>query len=333
MAPFLRSVLVSFAVLVIALNSARADWSVDPLSLPAPVTVVRQAGDRVYVRAGLWFHVTTCGDREICLKPGAPPAVVRASNGIPDGTVATDPGPGIVRAWYSEPTGRYGHAILGDRIEAGALEAVDAAGQLYGMSLDPNFVFEDLTPRLADMDGDGTAEIVSIRSQQDAGAAIAVYGIRKGRLVEIAATASIGRPNRWLNVAGIADFTGDGRLDIALVTTPHIGGRLEIWTLVSGLFTRVAAAEGFSNHAIGSTELGLSAVADVDGDGVPDLALPDAERSALRIVSVRDGANHSIAAIPLEGSVVTAIGTLGPPHRPIFVVGLEGGRAVVVRKH
>lgn len=176
------------------------------------------------------------------------------------------------------------------------------------------------------------SKIVTIRSKVDAGAAIAIYGLRDGRFVEIAATAPIGRPNRWLNVAGIADFTGDGRPNIALVKTPHIGGRLEILTLEAGSLTRVAAAEGFSNHAIGSTELRLSAVADVDGDGVLDLALPDAERSALRIVSVRDGAIRSIAAIPLENRITTAIGTLGPPGRPIFLVGLEDGRAVVLRK-
>lgn len=43
MMPILRFVLVGFAALTIAANSARADWSVDPLLLPAPVTAVRQA--------------------------------------------------------------------------------------------------------------------------------------------------------------------------------------------------------------------------------------------------------------------------------------------------
>jgi hypothetical protein len=148
--------------------------------------------------------------------------------------MAVASGRDIARAWYSEPTDRYGHAVLGDRIEAGALAVVDSAGRLYRTVLAPNFVFEDLTPRLADISGNGKAEVVTIRSQLDAGAAVSIYGLRRGRIVEIAATEPIGSPNRWLNIAGIADFTGDGRADIALVTTPHIGGRLEIWTLRSG---------------------------------------------------------------------------------------------------
>lgn len=160
--------------------------------------------------------------------------------------------------------------------------AIDADGKRHTVDLPPDLVFEDLTPRLADMDGDGMAEIVTIRSQLSTGAALAVYGISAGQLKEVSATDPIGSANRWLNIAGIADFTGDRRVDIALVKTPHIGGRLEVWTFRSGSLTRVAAAEGFSNHRIGSTELHLSAIADANGDGVSDLALPDAGRTALR---------------------------------------------------
>lgn len=331
--PSLRLLLLLSALLAVGGNSARADWSAEVLTLPAPVTAIRQAGDAVYIRVGSWLQVSICGGGRICVKPGAPPARVRARDRIPHGTVATAAGAGLVRAWYSEPTSRYAHGVLGDRTEAGALVAVDADCHRYETRLDADFVFEDLTPRLADMDGDGKPEIVTIRSRLDAGASIAIYGLRDGRLAEIAATAPIGTSNRWLNIAGIADVTGDGRLDIALVKTPHIDGRLEIWTLRSGSLERVAAAKGFSNHAIGSTELGLSAVADADGDGIPDLALPDQGRFVLRIVSVRGGVVHATAPIPVGGRISTAIGVAGSPGGPIFVMGLDDGRAVAVREN
>ncbi len=54
------------------------------------------------------------------------------------------------------------------------------------MSLGPGFVFEDLAPRIVDLDEDRMAEIVTIRTDINAGAAIAIYGIRDGGLVEIA---------------------------------------------------------------------------------------------------------------------------------------------------
>lgn len=207
--------LLALGSLAVAGSSASAAWSAGLLALPAPVTEVRQAGDTVYIKADSWFQVTIC-IREICLKPGEPPAISRPPDGIPDGTIATAPRLDIVRSWYSEPTDRYEHGILGDRIEAGALVAVDAAGQRYTMRLGPGFVFEDLAPRTVDFEENGTAEIVTIRTDVTAGAAIAIYGIRNGHLAEIAATEPIGRPNRWLNITGIADLTGDGRLDIAL---------------------------------------------------------------------------------------------------------------------
>jgi len=95
----------------------------------------------------------------------------------------------------------------------------------------------------------------------------------------------------------------------------------------------LASAEGFSNHIIGSTELHLSAIADADGDGVLDLALPDARRTALRIVSVVNGAISNIAVPAVDGRIETGIGVLGPPGRPIFLVGLEDGRAIAISRN
>jgi hypothetical protein len=238
-----RIVLLLIGMVAAVQSSAAAAWSADSLSLASPVTALRDVGSSVYVEAGSWLRVSVCDREQLCFRPADPPAPPRPSDGIPHGGLAVAPGPGLVRAWYTQPTRRYGHGVLGDRIEGGALAALDAAGRLHATSLEPNFVFEDLTPRLADLDGDGSAEIVTIRSQIDAGAALAVYGLRDGRLAEVAATAPIGTPNRWLNVAGIADFTGDGRLDIALVKTPHIGGQLEVWTLRSGSLAQVASVE------------------------------------------------------------------------------------------
>ncbi len=227
---------------------------------------------------------------------------------------------------------RYDHGILGDRIEGGALNLVDDVGRRFTVTLDDTQVFEDLTPRIADIDGDGRNDVVVIRTTIAAGAAIAVYGFgADGALDEMASIAPIGLTHRWLNIAGIADFNGDGRRDIALVKTPHIGGRLEIWTLQGGRLVLLAAAEGFSNHAIGTTELGMSAIADVTGDGIADLALPDAGRTALRIVSLTGGV-ADVANVPLGGQVTTAIGTIVVAGQPAFLAGLSDGRLVLVRQ-
>ncbi|WP_416898529.1 MAG: FG-GAP repeat domain-containing protein [Minwuia sp.] len=118
------------------------------------------------------------------------------------------------------------------------------------------------------------------------------------------ATTGSACPNRWLNPAGIADFDGDGVLEIAVVVTPHIGGTLRLLRPAGGTrMTRVAEAHGFSNHAIGSRDQDLSAVLDWDGDGLPDLALPDAARREVVVVGFPGGIIRELARFPLTAAV------------------------------
>jgi hypothetical protein len=205
------------------------------------------------------------------------------SAGLPDGCVAS--GSGDVRAaWYTQPTDRYAHAILGDALEAGALTVRLASGAQTSFVLPDSLVFEDRTPRLADLDGDGRTEIITIRSSVRAGGSVAVYGVRGEAIVELGATPFIGRANRWLNIAGIADFLGRGDLQVAFVETPHIGGTLTLASFDGNGLRVVARQGGFSNHEIGAREQRLAAVADFDGDGAMDLLLPDARRQQLLAV-------------------------------------------------
>lgn len=234
-------------------------------------------------------------------------AIPAAAARLPDGGTARAGGSGIVSAWYEEPTDRYRHGILGDAVEAGTLAARDARGVAHRLVLPASEVFEDLTPRLADLDGDGSAEIIAIRSSLSAGASLAVYGLRDGQLKLLAATPFIGRANRWLCPAGIADFNGDGRLEIALVETPHIGGTLEFWRFDGGRLTRLAALPGFSNHTIGSRNLDEAATGDIDGDKVPELVLPDATRTALRAVKLQGARITELDSQPLGGTVTGSI--------------------------
>jgi hypothetical protein len=203
---------------------------------------------------------------------------------LPDGRVSL--GPGRIRAaWLSRATQRYRHGVLGDAIEAGGLAVELADGRRMETVLGSSSVFEDLAPRLLDVDGNGERDIVVVRSYLQRGAALAAYTVGTGGLRLLGQSPAIGRAHRWLNPVGAGDFDGDGRIELAAVVTPHIGGVLTLYRLEAGLLRPIARQHGFSNHAMGSRQLGLAAILDVNGDGIVDLLLPDSSRRTLRIVS------------------------------------------------
>lgn len=201
---------------------------------------------------------------------------------IPDSDITSSTGEGIVKAMLSCATKRYAHGVLGDAIEAGCLIVEDETGAVFELHLPDTQVFEDLVPRIADMNADGQNEVVLVRSDARKGAALAIYSLElssSGKaLTELAATPPIGTANRWLAPVGVADFNDDGAMDIAYVQTPHIGGILKIWSIIDNNFQQIAQSSGYSNHSIGDTRISTASLKDINGDGVMDMALPDQRR-------------------------------------------------------
>ncbi|MCG8508514.1 MAG: VCBS repeat-containing protein [Rhodospirillales bacterium] len=198
------------------------------------------------------------------------------------------------------------------------------------LELDPNSVFEDRYPRIHDLDGDGDSEIIVVKSYLDNGAALAVIDVVEGTLQIVAETPPIGIPDRWLNPVGAADFDGDGFTEIAVVKTPHIGGILTLYRWKDKKLSKAYRAKGFSNHTIGSRELGLSAILDVNNDGIPDIAAPNASRDALRIVTFADGQFLELANIPSHARIASPMTSKRTPKQWRIVYGLEDGTGVAI---
>lgn len=213
-------------------------------------------------------------------------STLKSDEPIPHSSVAMAEGSGIVKATLSCGTSRYAHAVLGDAIEAGCLVVEDEKGAVHTIELPENQVFEDLVPRIADIDNNGRNDVVVIRSDSQSGAALAIYTIEKEAAIELAATPPIGTSFRWLAPIGIADFNGDDRLDVAYIQTPHIGGILKVWSMTNNGFEQIAEQRGFSNHSIGDTRVSTSKLLDHNGDGVMDIALPDQRRQKTMFVTL-----------------------------------------------
>ena len=154
---------------------------------------------------------------------------------------------------------------------------------------------------------------------------------RRGRYQIVAETPPLGAAHRWLAPAGIADFTGDGKLDIALVRQPHVVGTLELWNFNNNALHKIAEMPDVANHIAGSRALDMAAAADFDGDGVADLALPSLDRKTLRFIAFVPQPRE-ITNLLLPAPAQTNIGLMRNDDTTVLVLGLADGSLVVIRK-
>lgn len=190
-----------------------------------------------------------------------------------------------VFAQYTNPTTKYGHGILGDQVEAEQLVVV-VDSVFYEFELEDDFVFEDIRPRLYDVDLDGSLEFITIRTKLTEGAGIAIYKIIEEQLVEYAYVPEIGSANRWLNIVAIDDIDQDGIIEILWIETPHIGGILKIAKIEAGELQVLSEQNGYSNHAIGETNLCLSALSINENQRI--IHVPNQERTMVVGFSFQD---------------------------------------------
>lgn len=236
----------------------------------------------------------------------------------------------VVGARLTNPTEAYGHGAVADG-EYATLEMdylVEGAAEMTSRitsSVDVS-VFEDTHARVVDLDGDGCNEVVVTKSSQEKGASIAVWGMATTLLpdpdvprdqqtktvampVPLGISASIGRRHRWLAIAGIADFDGDGVKDIAYIDRPHLAKTLRVLRIQPiGMIknrpmfelTEMAKLSGLTNHHYSSPliEGGVR-----DCGGVPPVIVTaDADWQNIVETQMADGKLHSSVVAPYDGA-------------------------------
>ncbi|AHD08799.1 FG-GAP repeat domain-containing protein [Phaeobacter gallaeciensis] len=198
-----------------------------------------------------------------------------------------DAQPILTDAQFKGPVTHYPHGVLGDRIEYSAMVLQDSRGRSHRIDLPVGgAVFEDLAPRLWDVTGDGLPEAVVVESDPQAGAQLAIYGLRGGTLHKIAATPHIGTRFRWLAPVAAVDLDGDGHIEIAYIDRPHLAKTLRVWRYQNGALQEVAQQTGLTNHRIGEDFI-TSGLRDC-GAG-PELITVDADWTRIMATSLVDG--------------------------------------------
>lgn len=209
-----------------------------------------------------------------------------AIDAIPDGRLAAV-GDGRY-VCFGDRTDRYRHGALGDSVEGETLYVVDAASAeiVARATLNAPAVFEGIQPLVADLDGDGSPEIVTTVADERNGARIVVFALNGRRI----ATGPVYGPG-WRHQLAVAPFGPDGHPELAVVRKPHVDRVAEFYRLRDGALEVVATADGVSSHTYGSRILS-GAIAGQFSNGATELLVPTVKRDAL--VAVRresDGAS------------------------------------------
>lgn len=308
----------------------------DPVVIPlpgTPVLVVPVTGDE-----NLWAVELESGQQLVVDETGIVDDAVRFSPDFAPATPVDDPlpdaravrsaapqGTPTVEAVLVQPTDRYGHGVLGDKFEADAI-AVTVDGQTTTFSPTDGSVIEGLSPILADVDGDGTVEILATVSNADAGARLAFYALDG---TPIAASDPIGRGGRWRNQLGIGPVGPNGETEIVDVHTPHLGRTIEFFQLNGDRLQLVASVQGFTSHVAGSRNLDLGIIADGDGDGTLDVIAPTGDLRTIGIISRTPEGAEVAAIIELDGELTTNIGARSYNGTVDFAVGTNTGNLLL----
>ena len=207
----------------------------------------------------------------------------------------------VLSAQYGAPTDRYDHGVLGDAIEWGRLDITTDDG-LRSFTLPQSRVFEDVAPRVVDLDNDGAPEVIVVETLASEGAQLAIYDASG----KIAATPHIGQTNRWLAPIGAADLDGDGVIEIAYIDRPHLAKTLRVWRYENGALEPVADLGGLTNHRIGEADIG-GGIRDC-GDG-PEVITASADWREVMATRLTDGVlrTRSIGAHVDRGSFAIAL--------------------------
>lgn len=250
--------------------------------------------------------------------------LAKFDNPLPDSRVV------LFAAWTAtlvEPTERYGHGVLGDRIEAAAVQVINTeTGSRTRISIDAPTVIEGISPMLIDVDqpNDGTPEVLVTLSNSDVGAWLALYNI-DGTLR--AASTPIGQGNRWRNQLG-AGLT-DAGFEIVDVRTPHLDGVVEFFSVVGNRFERTASISGYTNHTLGSRNLDLGVLVDADADGLVEVVLPTRDLQSLAVIDRVGDEAIERGRIDLASSLSTNIASQETGDRAWLAIGTKDGRLLV----
>ncbi len=254
------------------------------------------------VDAARFAYVADNGDLVLII--GGDAVAARQPLGIQQDAQIVVSDDGLIAVYTQAGNDRYTHGIMGDDIEGAGLAILDGETLdiLAEVTLPGDDVFEGIAPFWADVDGDGTQEIVTTPSNGQVGAWIRAY-TADGEV--LADSRAIGQGFRWRHQLAAAPFGINGEFQIVDVLTPHIGGMVEFFDYTDGALVVNNAQLGYTSHIIGSRNLDQGAAADFNGNGKPELVIVDQRRRNVTALENTIDGVQEVWRLPLDGTLNT----------------------------
>ena len=183
----------------------------------------------------------------------------------------------------------------------------------------PDQVFAGRAPRIASLDGRPAVIAVTVQGAAASSLVVATKDPSNDAGWNLTARTPPQAGTAPLSVAGIAAFSGTGAAEIATVRTAGGGGELQLWRTSGSALRQAGAWPGYAGPEAGEAAE-LAAV--LPGEP-PSLVLPLAGRTALAVLSLKDGVPVERLRIPLPAPAAHGVAVLGPKK---ILVGLGDGR-------
>ena len=226
-----------------------------------------------------------------------------------------------------DPTDRYGHGVLGDRIEAGGIEILDTStGESTRIIIDAPSVIEGISPILVDVDNDDRPEILVTQSNNDVGAWLVLYDIDGTLRAE---SDPIGRGNRWRNQLGGGFVGPNGEFEIVDIRTPHLDGVVEFFRVEGDRLERVTTTTGYTTHELGSRNLDLGVFVDTDFDGFPEVLVPSRDLGSLAVIDRNGDDAVEVGRIDLGSRLSTNLAAYWTSEQTWLAAGTTDGRLII----
>jgi hypothetical protein len=275
------------------------------LTFPVPVVLAGKGWDDL---------VAVAADGAVVLIGGllsAPRVVARAEvRALPDAriTLGSLDGTGELHALVlTDPTDRYPHGALGDKLEATSVAVIAVATNALSIRgryvVSEPAVLEDLIPLVLPIGEGRRPGVVVVKSAPRQGSSILVLGWRDAGLELLAEGPAFGQKNRWVHVIGAADLSGDGIPELIAVNTPHLTGVLVAYNRRAAALIPSAKALGYSSHAVGSRNQDQAAIANMSGGGRLQIILPRQSREVLVALELSGARWEERWALQLGGPI------------------------------